>query len=267
MSKPLLSIITVVYNGEKYLEETIQSVISQSYKNIEYIIIDGGSTDGTIDIIRKYEKHISYWVSEADNGQSDALNKGFEKANGVVMAWLNADDYFLPDAFEKFIRFYRKNPDHDFYYSNYLWVDENKKILKTILPYKRYSYLFNTFYGCYIPTSGSFIKPNFFHKVGNLDVNFKYKMDTDIFERSRKKNVSFIKIKEIFSAFRYHSNNVSFRDISNGQKELSKQDLESIKIKDRYFNSGLSLSNRDLLYKFIWRITKMIYLITKYSKI
>ena len=92
MDTPLISIVTVVYNGEKYLEDSIKSVLNQSYKNIEYIIIDGGSTDGTLGIIRKYEKYISYWVSEPDKGQSDALNKGFKKSTGSILAWLNADD-------------------------------------------------------------------------------------------------------------------------------------------------------------------------------
>ena len=89
---PLISIITVVYNGEKYLEETIQSVINQTYKNIEYIIIDGGSSDGTVDIIKKYETEIDYWVSEKDRGIYDAMNKGAKLATGDFINFMNADD-------------------------------------------------------------------------------------------------------------------------------------------------------------------------------
>ncbi|MBK3333197.1 glycosyltransferase [Persephonella atlantica] len=91
---PLVSIITVVYNGEKYLEETIQSVINQVYPNIEYIIIDGGSTDGTLDIIRKYENYIDYWVSEPDDGIYDAMNKGIKSATGMWINFMNAGDSF-----------------------------------------------------------------------------------------------------------------------------------------------------------------------------
>ncbi len=97
-NKPLISIITVVYNGEKFLEKTIQSVINQTYKNIEYIIIDGGSTDGTVDIIKKYEDQIDYWVSERDGGIYDAMNKGIDKANGVGLLFLNAGDYFVGEV-------------------------------------------------------------------------------------------------------------------------------------------------------------------------
>lgn len=93
--KPLISIITVVYNGEKYLEKTIKSVINQMYENIEYIIIDGGSTDGTLDIIKKYENKIDYWVSEQDSGIYDAMNKGIELAKGEWINFMNAGDRFF----------------------------------------------------------------------------------------------------------------------------------------------------------------------------
>ena len=93
-NKPLVTIITVVFNGEAYLEETIQSVINQTYDNVEYIIIDGGSTDGTLDIIKKYENQIDYWISEKDHGIYDAFNKGISLAQGTLVGIQNADDYF-----------------------------------------------------------------------------------------------------------------------------------------------------------------------------
>jgi glycosyltransferase involved in cell wall biosynthesis len=96
---PLISIITVVYNGEEFLEGTIQSVINQDYKNIEYIIIDGGSTDGTIDIIKKYESQIDCWVSESDHGIYDAMNKGVKLSTGSIVGIINADDYYSPNIF------------------------------------------------------------------------------------------------------------------------------------------------------------------------
>jgi glycosyltransferase involved in cell wall biosynthesis len=105
MKNPLITIITVVFNGEKFLEETICSVVNQTYDNIEYIIIDGGSTDGTLDIIRKYEKKIDYWISEKDKGIYDAMNKGIEIATGEWINFMNAGDRFLNPFIIANIRF------------------------------------------------------------------------------------------------------------------------------------------------------------------
>ena len=148
-----MSIDTPVFNGQKYIEDSIQSVFNQSYTNYEYIVVDGNSTDRTLSIIQKYKSIIC--ISEEDQGQCDALNKGFKIAKGELILWLNADDYLMPNCLQSYIMLYNKYPDFDFYYSNYFWADRYKTILKTIQPYKRYSYFLNSFYGCYIPTSGS----------------------------------------------------------------------------------------------------------------
>lgn len=116
--KPLISIITVVYNGEAYLEQTIQSVINQSYDNVEYIVIDGGSNDGTLDIIKKYEQQIDYWVSERDNGIYSAFNKGVRVAQGEWISFLGADDTYLEDAIMDYIQYLGKCHDKINYISS-----------------------------------------------------------------------------------------------------------------------------------------------------
>ncbi|MEQ9007494.1 MAG: glycosyltransferase family 2 protein [Ekhidna sp.] len=109
----LISIITVVLNGEKYIEQTIQSVISQSYKNIEYIVIDGGSQDNTLNIIKKYDHQIDYWISEADKGIYDAMNRGIGLATGELVGILNSDDWYVQNAIDKVIDIYTKNRSND----------------------------------------------------------------------------------------------------------------------------------------------------------
>lgn len=110
-SWPRITVVTPSFNQGEYIEETIRSVLDQGYPNLEYMIFDGGSTDGTLDVIRKYESHLAYWESRPDRGQAHAINKGFERATGDVIAWINSDDYYLPGALEKVAKAHLRNPD------------------------------------------------------------------------------------------------------------------------------------------------------------
>jgi glycosyltransferase involved in cell wall biosynthesis len=125
INHPLISIITVVYNGAKTLEQTIQSVINQTYNNIEYIIIDGGSTDGTLDIIKEYENHISQWVSEPDKGLYDAMNKGISIANGELIGMINSDDWYEDNAVELIADAYQKHSEKRIFHGDRFDVLEN----------------------------------------------------------------------------------------------------------------------------------------------
>ena len=125
--RPLVSIVTVVYNGEKHLEESIKSVINQTYDNVEYIIIDGGSTDGTVDIIKKYEDKIDYWVSEKDGGIYDAMNKGIVISHGKIIGIVNADDLIYPDTLAKVSQAF-KNDEVMFTYGQVDLAGENSEI-------------------------------------------------------------------------------------------------------------------------------------------
>lgn len=118
MANLSFSVITPSYNQAAYLEQTIQSVINQNYPFVEYIIIDGGSTDGSVDVIKKYASYISYWVSEKDKGQSDAINKGLKLAKGDILCWLNSDDLYEPNTFNTVAQFFKDHADAKFVYGD-----------------------------------------------------------------------------------------------------------------------------------------------------
>ena len=130
-NQPLVSIITVVYNGEKYLEQTINSVINQTYDNIEYIIIDGDSQDNTLEIIKKHDQRISYWSSEPDKGIYDAMNKGLSRASGDIVAFLNADDWYELDAIESIVNVFLGNNNVDFVFGDVIQLDPVSKEERT----------------------------------------------------------------------------------------------------------------------------------------
>ena len=145
---PLVSIITVVYNGEKYLEQTIESVINQTYKNIEYIIIDGESTDKTLEIIKKYEKYISFWISEPDKGLYDAMNKGIKIAKGELIGMINSDDWYESNAVDIMVNAYKNNPTKSIFHADRYDIDQNgdKKIRrfnKSSFKFKYYGMTYN----------------------------------------------------------------------------------------------------------------------------
>jgi glycosyltransferase involved in cell wall biosynthesis len=183
--KPLISIITVVYNGEKYLEETIQSVLNQTYDNVEYIIIDGGSTDGTVDIIRKYEDSIDYWVSESDKGISDAFNKGVQAAKGDYINFQGDGDGFCSEAALKKV-FEGINPNKDIFVSARIKrIDMNGDeifISKQSKIFNKRSLLFRMS----LPHQGLFTHKSYFKEYGLFDINNTFCMDYEHLLRAYK---------------------------------------------------------------------------------
>jgi hypothetical protein len=182
---PKISVVTPSFNKAKFLEECITSVLDQDYTNLEYFIFDGGSTDGSVDIIKKYEKYVTLWVSEPDEGQSDAINKGFRRATGELVAWINADDFFLPDAFTVVAEAYRSNPAASFYFGDGLRVDESGREISTFFPDGRV--LFNrtalVFGLNYILQPSAFINRAHLVTINFLDTGLHYVMDADLWIR------------------------------------------------------------------------------------
>jgi len=179
--RPLISVLTVVFNNVKTIEDTIKSVMGQTYDNVEYIIIDGGSTDGTIDIIKKYEGKIDYWVSEPDHGLYDAMNKGIAGSKGEWIHILNSDDYYINDSVLQNVVPYLQEPGKQFYY--FAMNLENKgTVTVQKYPFNVLNYL-KLFYSAYLPHPTMFIAREQYHTAGVFDIKFKIAADHDLILR------------------------------------------------------------------------------------
>src|SRR5262249_15039371 len=181
---PKISVITPSYNQAKFIEQTIRSVLLQGYPNLEYVIIDGGSSDGSVEIIRKYEPWLAYWASEQDRGQSHAINKGFERATGEVLCWLNSDDYYLPNALLTVGRTLAKST------GNYALTGHCLKIYQDGRPpleleghFENRRRLLQYWKGYHMHQPATFWRREVFERVGRLDEQLHLIMDFDYWTR------------------------------------------------------------------------------------
>lgn len=197
----LVSIITPSFNQSAFLEQTILSVLNQDYPRIEYMVIDGGSTDGSVDIIRKYESRLAYWVSEIDKGQADAINKGFGRAKGDVVAWLNSDDYYLPGAISAAVKAFEENPGAVLVYGNMLSVDEHGKTFHT-LNYKQLT-LEDLLCFQIIGQAAVFFRSPALAVTGWLDTSYHYMLDHHLWIRLAQQG-RILHVDQTWSSARYH---------------------------------------------------------------
>lgn len=179
---PTVTVVTPSYNQADYLEETIRSVLHQDYPHLEYIIVDGGSTDGSVEIIRKYSDKLAWWISEPDQGQTDAINKGFAKANGDILAWLNSDDTYLEGAISEAVDYLEANPEVGMVYGDANLINDDGNILGRF-PARQTDFrkLMRGF--VHIPQQAAFFRAQLWHQVGPLDPTFYFAMDYDLWVR------------------------------------------------------------------------------------
>jgi len=182
---PLVTIVTPSYNQAPFLEATIRSVLEQDYPNIEYIVIDGGSTDGSLEIIRKYASRLAFWSSEKDRGQTEALNKGFARATGEIMAWINSDDIYEPGAVRSAVEAMQAHPEMGLVYGDANFIDDQAKVIgrfpaaQTDYQRLRRGYV-------HIPQQAAFFRRDLWQQVGPLDPSFFFAMDYDLWVRIAK---------------------------------------------------------------------------------
>jgi glycosyltransferase involved in cell wall biosynthesis len=257
ITSPLISIITPSFNQSQYLEKTINSIINQDYLRIEFFLFDGESKDDSLKIINKYRNQISFFSSEKDSGQSNAINKGLKKCTGEIINWINSDDLLLPGSLDIIAKCFLDNPETDFFYGDTVIIDQFDRPVYTLLSLPFDANILK--YG-----GNLFAQPScFFHrsvleKIGYLNEDLHWAMDYEFWMRALHAGCNFTQIPHTISAFRIHNQSKS---VSNHKK-----------IQDEYFYSfseifygESSINNKE--NKNIFRFLKLLYRVIRVLKL
>lgn len=203
-----ISLVTPSYNQAKFLEDCLLSVKTQAYPNVEHIVMDGGSNDGSVEILKAYSARAGWehlqWKSEPDKGQSDALNKALNVARGDIVGWLNADDRYRPSCFETVVRGFEKYPDADILYGDYTYIDESGRVWKLRREIEYNWFILHYLHMLYIPTPSSFYRRRIFEEGNGIDTKFDYAMDYEFVVRLAHEGYRFRHIPALLADFRLH---------------------------------------------------------------
>jgi glycosyltransferase involved in cell wall biosynthesis len=208
-----ISIVTPSFNQAAFIEEALLSVKEQNYPEVEHIVVDGASTDGTVEILRRYAARPGWehlrWVSEPDRGQTDALNKGFRVATGSIVGWLNSDDRYRSGSFELIAQAFAKLGDADIIYGDYTWMDERGRVkcIRREIEFSKFVLAYHRV--LYVASVSTFFRRRIFEEGNWLDTRFQYSMDYEFFLRLVSKGYHFHHIRSILADFRWHSQNKS----------------------------------------------------------
>jgi glycosyltransferase involved in cell wall biosynthesis len=233
-NRPFFSVVIVNYNGGAFLEAAIKSVLCQDRHLYELIVIDGKSTDISLEIINKYIQHIDYFISEKDDGQSDAFNKGFAQARGDYYLWLNADDLFLPNCLRNAFLFIRKFPNQKWFAANTIFTDVNGFIIKCSRAPEWSDYAIDKGV-IYVNGPTSIFHKDLYRLAGGFDINCNYSMDTDLWIRFKLLGFKFRRINKYFWSFRIHENSKTSNTLlGHVNLELNKEG-DYISEKNKYY--------------------------------
>jgi len=216
---PRITVVVPSFNQGQFLERTLESVLDQEYPNLELIVMDGGSTDQSVDIIKKYQDRIAFWVSEKDNGQTDALARGFAQCSGEIQCWLNSDDLHEPGVLFKVATYFDKHPETDAVFGSTVWIDADDRPLRVHheIPFNRFIWL-HTYN--YIPGMSMFWRRRIYEQAGGLDPSFNLAMDADLWSRmSRLGRIGHV--RDVWSRMRFYPDqkNRALRDASDREDQ------------------------------------------------
>ncbi len=242
MKLPRITIITPSYNQVDFIEETINSILFQDYPNLEYIIMDGGSDDGSADIIRNYEDRLSYWVSEKDGGQTDAIQKGIDRCTGDLFAWVNSDDVLFPGCLDAIAECYM-NSSADIIHSDIAYIDSDSHITRLVkVPCQ--SRFFADRGVLHMTAPCVFFKTSFCKQVGGLSSHYHLSMDVDIWYKMISAGASIQHVENYLGGFRWHDTSKTVTAINNRK---SYENDETVKIIESY------LPDTSVMKRAFWR--------------
>lgn len=219
---PRISVVVPSFRQARFIRETLVSLLEENYPNLELIIVDGGSDDGTIEILREFNSQIAWWVSEPDRGQAHAINKGFARSTGDIMAWLNSDDRIVPGSLHLIARFFEAHPQVDIVYGNRILInEESREIGRWILPSHSDRVLK---WVDFVPQETLYWRRQAWQEVGgSLDESFQFAMDWDLLLRFSKAKLRFQHLPEFLGLFRIHETQKTSKQMaSTGVKEIEK---------------------------------------------
>lgn len=253
--KPLVSIVTPSYNQGRFIRQTIESVLSQDYENLEYIIVDGGSTDNTHEIVKEYQDKLTY-ISEKDNGQSDAINKGFKLAKGEIVAWLNSDDTYEPNCISRAVEEFEENKNLGLVYGDGYIIDENSQKLKIFEATQEFDLWTLINIWDYIMQPTTFFRAKFLKEVEYLNVDLNWCMDWDLWIKLAL--VSEVKyVKEIFACSREYGDT---KTSTGGDKRMDEITALMQKYSGKEKPLGVQLYRSSTLYtkySYNWILRKL----------
>jgi len=260
MKNLLVSIVTVTFNRVKYLEETILSVKNQDYPNLEHIIIDGGSTDGTVELLKRYEREYNMkWISKKDKGITDALNKGFKMARGEILCWIDSDDIYLPGAIKEVMSLFKKYPKIDLVFGDIIIID-NKGQKIDYIKYTDFDFNAWVYEGGGMNPAASFWRKSLYEKVGGLNEKYMWSPDIYFFTQAGSFSANFFHVRKFLSKYRYHlgqilGNEKCVRDKNNifnvkkwERKEIFKKYYKGFSQRDLYIKKKKALFKRMIGY-------------------